>query len=203
MNPTQQKSKIAKNIFDKVDEFKIWSEKLEQLKIDYASLSESLNKERDEYFRLDKGYDSYKKIVDDKKEVLNIQLEQLAHQISDYEDRIMSLGNKLLEDSFSYEDKIADYERLEAKNIDKVSRTNQEVETLLKTKDSVMSSIEDLRQKNQYLLATYANLMKKSAEEEAKIKDMQDFIADIRKREQDIVLRETRVHEKEKKLKQK
>jgi len=203
MNPTQQKSKITSEIFKKVDELKVWTDKLEQTKIDCASLNETLNKERDEYFRLDKGYDSYKKIIDDKKEFLNIELEQLARQISDYQDRIMNLGNKLLEDSLFYSDKIEELERLEVKNIDKVSRTRQEINTLLETKDMVMSNIEDLRKKNQYLLVTFGNLSKKIAEEEKKIEDMEYFIADIRKREQDIVLRETRVFEKEKKLKQK
>jgi len=203
MNTSEQKSKLTKDIFNKVDEFKEWSAKLEQVKIDYTSLSESLNKERDEYFKLDKGFDSYKIVIDEKKELLNLEIDQLQHQITDLQNKIVNLSNKLEEERENFDHNIDVMKGLTINYESRIEEKKKEINTFVTLKEKVSQELDILRDKKTDLdtLISFRQVENKQLDEV--IISMKDFIADIRKREQDIVIRETRVFEKEKKLKQK
>jgi predicted nucleic acid-binding Zn-ribbon protein len=97
LNPTQQQSKIAKKIFEKVDEYKDWSIRVEKAIQEYNESKEKTKTLRDEYMALENGFEGHKNSLNNEINSIKSTLEKLYKEEDEKIQSIKDLSVKMFD----------------------------------------------------------------------------------------------------------
>ena len=193
MNITQQKSQIAKKIFEKVDEYKDWTVKVEKLEVDYAQMNAQLDRIINEYTKLDDNYIKHREQLDVEISLIKDELESLRKEEDDKIQSIRKLEVKLSEKEQEFKDFEAQTELSKKGLIDNIKGIEKDMISLEEAKEKKAKELREVQ-----LQAKMAAFSLESINEELKknkntLLEMKQHIADIERREKDVTTRELRL----------
>lgn len=193
MNTTQQKSQIAKKIFEKVDEYKDWTVKIEKLEVDYAQMNAQLDRIINEYTKLDDNYIKHREQLDVEISLIKDKLEQLRKEEDDKVQSIKGLEVKLSEKEQEFKDFEAQTALSKKGLIDNIKGIEKDMISLEEAKEKKAKELKEVQ-----LQAKMAAFSLESINEELKknkntLLEIKQHIADIERREKDVTTRELRL----------
>lgn len=193
MNITQQKSQIAKKIFEKVDEYKDWTVKVEKLEVNYAQMNTQLDRIINEYTKLDDNYIKHREQLDVEISLIKDELESLRKEEDDKIHLIRDLEVKLSEKEQEFKDFSNKIELSKKDLLDKIKGIEAELVSLEEAKEKKAKELREVQ-----LQAKMAAFSLESINEELKknkntLLEIKQHIADIERREKDVTTRELRL----------
>lgn len=193
MNITQQKSQITKKIFEKVDEYKDWTVKVEKLEVNYAQMNTQLDRIINEYTKLDDNYIKHREQLDVEISLIKDELESLRKEEDDKIQSIRKLEVKLSEKEQEFKDFSNKIELSKKDLLDKIKGIEAELVSLEEAKEKKAKELREVQ-----LQAKMAAFSLESINEELKknkntLLEIKQHIADIERREKDVTTRELRL----------
>ena len=193
MNITQQKSQIAKKIFEKVDEYKDWTVKVEKLEVDYAQMNAQLDRIINEYTKLDDNYIKHREQLDVEISLIKDELESLRKEEDDKIQSIRKLEVKLSEKEQEFKDFSNKIELSKKDLTDKIKGIENELIVAEENKEIKMKELRKI-QSDARLSAISLELVNEELQKNKNtLLEMKQHIADIERREKDITTRELRL----------
>lgn len=193
LNPTQQQSNIAKKIFEKVDEYKEWSIKVEKAEQEYNESKEKTKTLRDEYMALEKGFEGHKNSLNNEINSIKSILEKLYKEEDDKVQSIKDLEVKVLEKQKEF--KVFEGEIYATKKdlTDKIKGIEEELASMEENKENKLKEIAQIQLEARLATVSYQQLKEETEKLAKKLLEMKDHIADLERRERDIEIRELRL----------
>ena len=193
MNTTQQKSQIAKKIFEKVDEYRDWTVKVEKLEADYSQMNTQLDRMRNEYTNLDNSFIAYKNNLNNEINSIKNTVEMLYKEEDDKIQSIRDLEDKLKEKEQEFKDFSNKIELSKKDLTDKIKGIENELIVAEENKEIKMKELRKI-QSDARLSAISLELVNEELQKNKNtLLEMKQHIADIERREKDITTRELRL----------
>jgi len=193
MNTTQQKSQIAKKIFEKVDEYRDWTVKVEKLEVDYAQMNTQLDRIINEYTKLDDNYIKHREQLDVEISLIKDELESLRKEEDDKIQSIRKLEVKLSKKEQEFKDFSNKIEILKKDLTDKIKGIENELIVAEENKEIKMKELRKI-QSDARLSAISLELVNEELQKNKNtLLEMKQHIADIERREKDVTTRELRL----------
>lgn len=193
MNNLQQKSQIAKKIFEKVDEFKDWSVKVDRIKEEFNILRDRLVSETERYDRLNSDFDRYKTELDNKIAAIKDNIKKLSKEEDDKVQSIKELEVKILnkqKESNEFRNKV----EISKKDLtDKIKGIEAELVEMDRKKEEKTKEVQAIQLEARLATVSYQQLKEETEKLAKKLLEMKDHIADLERRENDMAIRELRL----------
>lgn len=193
MNNLQQKSQIAKKIFEKVDEFKDWSVKVDRIKEEFNILRDRLVSETERYDRLNSDFDRYKTELDNKIAAIKDNIKKLSKEEDDKVQSIKELEVKILnkqKESNEFRNKV----EISKKDLtDKIKGIEAELISAEENKLNKLKELQGVQLEAKLAAISYEQLKEETTKLAKKLLEMKQQIADLERREKDMATRELRL----------
>jgi chromosome segregation ATPase len=193
LNSTQQQSKIAKKIFEKVDEYKEWSIKVEKAEQEYNESKENTKTLRDEYMALEKGFEGHKNSLNNEINSIKSTLEKLYKEEDDKIQSIKDLSIKVFDRQKEFEEFKEEIFVAEKDLTDKINGIEAELVEMERKKEEKMKEIDAIQLEARLATVSYEQLKEETEKLAKKLLEMKDHIADLERRENDMAIRELRL----------
>jgi chromosome segregation ATPase len=193
LNPTQQQSKIAKKIFEKVDEYKDWSIRVEKAIQEYNESKEKTKTLRDEYMALENGFEGHKNSLNNEINSIKSTLEKLYKEEDDKIQSIKDLSIKVFDRQKEFEEFKEEIFVAEKDLTDKINGIEAELVEMERKKEEKMKEIDAIQLEARLATVSYEQLKEETEKLAKKLLEMKDHIADLERRENDMAIRELRL----------
>ena len=193
MNPTQQKSQIAKQIFEKIEEFKDWSNKLETIKKDYNKKKSDLNEIKEEYLKLDNGLSDYKHCIDLDKKRLKDVCGELVLSKDKIQGEINEFTSKIKEIKKDNITALNDSNEMKKSLLEKTNVLFKIIVSLDKQKKDKDEEIKKLKNEEQELNVSLIDEKNELKSVKQELLEMKDHIKSIQQREKNVSIKEERL----------
>ena len=193
MNITQQKSQIAKKIFEKVDEYKDWTVKVEKLEVDYAQMNTQLDRIINEYTKLDDNYIKHREQLDVEISLIKDELESLRKEEDDKIQSIRKLEVKLSEKEQEFKDFEAQTVLSKKGLIDNIKGIENELISLKEAKEKKTKEFREIQTQAKMAAFSLESINEELKKNKNTLLEIKQHIADIERREKDVTTRELRL----------
>jgi len=193
LNSTQQQSKIAKKIFEKVDEYKDWSIRVEKAEQEYNESKEKTKTLRDEYMALEKGFEGHKNSLNNEINSIKSTLEKLYKEEDDKIQSIKDLSIKVFDRQKEFEEFKEEIFVAEKDLTDKIKGIEEELVEMERKKEEKTKEVQAIQLEARLATVSYQQLKEETEKLAKKLLEMKDHIADLERRERDIEIRELRL----------
>ena len=193
LNSTQQQSKIAKKIFEKVDEYKDWSIRVEKAEQEYNESKEKTKTLRDEYMALEKGFEGHKNSLNNEINSIKSTLEKLYKEEDDKIQSIKDLSVKMFDRQKEFEEFKEEIFVAEKDLTDKIKGIEEELVEMERKKEEKTKEVQAIQLEARLATVSYQQLKEETEKLAKKLLEMKDHIADLERRERDIEIRELRL----------
>lgn len=193
MNNLQQKSQIAKKIFEKVDEYKDWSIRVEKAEQEYNESKEKTKTLRDEYMALEKGFEGHKNSLNNEINSIKSTLEKLYKEEDDKIQSIKDLSIKVFDRQKEFEEFKEEIFVAEKDLTDKIKGIEEELVEMERKKEEKTKEVQAIQLEARLATVSYQQLKEETEKLAKKLLEMKDHIADLERRERDIEIRELRL----------
>ena len=193
LNSTQQQSKIAKKIFEKVDEYKDWSIRVEKAEQEYNESKEKTKTLRDEYMALEKGFEGHKANLNNEINSIKATLEKLYKEEDDKIQSIKDLSIKVFDRQKEFEEFKEEIFVAEKDLTDKIKGIEEELVEMERKKEEKTKEVQAIQLEARLATISYEQLKEETEKLAKKLLEMKDHIADLERRERDIEIRELRL----------
>jgi len=193
LNSTQQQSKIAKKIFEKVDEYKDWSIRVEKAEQEYNESKEKTKTLRDEYMALENGFEGHKNSLNNEINSIKSTLEKLYKEEDDKIQSIKDLSIKVFDRQKEFEEFKEEIFVAEKDLTDKIKGIEEELVEMERKKEEKTKEVQAIQLEARLATVSYQQLKEETEKLAKKLLEMKDHIADLERRERDIEIRELRL----------
>ncbi len=193
MNNLQQKSQIAKKIFEKVDEFKDWSVKVDRIKEEFNILRDRLVSETERYDRLNSDFDRYKTELDNKIAAIKDNIKKLSKEEDDKVQSIKELEVKILnkqKESNEFRNKV----EISKKDLtDKIKGIEAELISAEENKLNKLKELQGVQLEAKLAAISYEQLKEETEKLSAQLLGMKSQMIELARREKDVAIKELRL----------
>ena len=193
MNNLQQKSQIAKKIFEKVDEFKDWSVKVDRIKEEFNILRDRLVSETERYDRLNSDFDRYKTELDNKIAAIKDNIKKLSKEEDDKVQSIKELEVKILnkqKESNEFRNKV----EISKKDLtDKIKGIEAELISAEENKLNKLKELQGVQLEAKLAAISYEKLKEETEKLSAQLLGMKSQMIELARREKDVAIKELRL----------
>ena len=193
MNNLQQKSQIAKKIFEKVDEFKDWSVKVDRIKEEFNILRDRLVSETERYDRLNSDFDRYKTELDNKIAAIKDNIKKLSKEEDDKVQSIKELEVKILnkqKESNEFRNKV----EISKKDLtDKIKGIEAELISAEENKLNKLKELQGVQLEAKLATISYEQLKEETEKLSAQLLGMKSQMIELARREKDVAIKELRL----------
>ena len=193
LNSTQQQSKIAKKIFEKVDEYKDWSIRVEKAEQEYNESKEKTKTLRDEYMALEKGFEGHKNSLNNEINSIKSTLEKLYKEEDDKIQSIKDLSIKVFDRQKEFEEFKEEIFVAEKDLTDKIKGIEEELVEMERKKEEKTKEVQAIQLEARLATISYEQLKEETEKLAKKLLEMKNHIADLERRENDMAIRELRL----------
>lgn len=193
LNSTQQQSKIAKKIFEKVDEYKDWSIRVEKAIQEYNESKEKTKTLRDEYMALENGFEGHKNSLNNEINSIKSTLEKLYKEEDDKVQSIKDLSIKVFDRQKEFEEFKEEIFVAEKDLTDKIKGIEAELVEMERKKEEKTKEVQAIQLEARLATISYEQLKEETEKLAKKLLEMKNHIADLERRENDIEIRELRL----------
>jgi len=193
MNITQQKSQITKKIFEKVDEYKDWTVKVEKLEVNYAQMNTQLDRIINEYTKLDDNYIKHREQLDVEISLIKDELESLRKEEDDKIQSIRKLEVKLSEKEQEFKDFSNKIELSKKDLLDKIKGIEAELVSLEEAKEKKAKELREVQMQAKMAAFSLESINEELKKNKNTLLEIKQHIADIERREKDVTTRELRL----------
>ena len=193
LNSTQQQSKIAKKIFEKVDEYKDWSIRVEKAEQEYNESKEKTKTLRDEYMALEKGFEGHKANLNNEINSIKATLEKLYKEEDDKIQSIKDLSIKVFDRQKEFEEFKEEIFVAEKDLTDKIKGIEEELVEMERKKEEKTKEVQAIQLEARLATISYEQLKEETEKLAKKLLEMKNHIADLERRENDMAIRELRL----------
>lgn len=193
MNTLQQKSKIAKEIFDKIAELRDYSCKLENAKTEHEKIKQLSSEEQERYDFLNKGFSDFSEDIEKKKNDISSIIDFLKQERNKIENQIVELKKdfKVLSSNIEKETKLL-LDKID-KNCKEKEKTEKELAYTLEEKRKEDLVLNNKKEETKNQEKKNKELRKEYDKTYNELIEMKEHIKLIAQREIDVSIREQRI----------
>ena len=193
LNSTQQQSKIAKKIFEKVDEYKDWSVKVERAICEYNELNKQITVIRDEYTALVNGFEGHKANLNNEINSIKATLERLYKEEDEKIQSIKDLSVKMFDRQKDFDEFEEEISMSKKDLTDKIGGIKAELVEMDRKKEEKTKEIDAIQLEARLAAISYEQLKEETTKLAKKLLEMKQQITDLERREKDMATRELRL----------